>query len=57
MGLVVAPIKDGKIEAWKNWNAELIGSRKNEFNDFNQRYGLTRHDVWLAESPMVLWQL
>ena len=51
MGLVVAPIKGDQVEAWKSWNAELNGSRKNEFEDLNQRYGLTSHNVWYAESP------
>ncbi len=51
MGLVVAPIVDGKVEAWKSWTAEFSGPRKNEFEDLNHRYGLTRHEVWFAQSP------
>ena len=51
MGLVVAPILEGKLEAWKSWNGELTGSRKNEFDEFNQRYGLSRHDIWCVEAP------
>lgn len=51
MGIVLAPIMEGKLEAWKSWNAELTSSKKGEFDEFNQRYGLTRHDVWLAETP------
>jgi len=51
MGLVVAPILEGKLEAWKSWNAELAGARKSEFDTFNKRYGLARHDIWLAETP------
>ena len=51
MGLVVAPIVEGKLEAWKSWNREFTGSKKNEFDEFNQRYGLTRHDVWLVDVP------
>ena len=51
MGLVVAPIKEGKLEAWKKWNASLAGEKKSEFDDLNKRHGLTRHDVWLAETP------
>ena len=52
MGLVVSPLVDGKLEAWKAWNAELNGPRQSEFADFNARYGLTRHATWLIESPM-----
>jgi hypothetical protein len=51
MGLVVAPIKEGKLEAWKSWISEINGSGKNEFDEFNQRYELTRHNGWLVESP------
>ena len=51
MGLVVAPIKEGKVEAWKNWNAEIKSSKQSDFDDLNERYGLTRHEVWFAQSP------
>ena len=51
MGLIVAPILEGKLEAWKSWISEFTGSRKSEFDDFNKRYGLTRHDGWLVETP------
>lgn len=51
MGLVVAPILEGKLDAWKNWVAEFKVARKGEFDEFNERYGLTRHDIWLVESP------
>lgn len=51
MGLVVAPIAEGKLEAFKKWANELKGSRKAEFNELNKRYGLTRHDAWLVETP------
>jgi hypothetical protein len=51
MGLVVAPIVEGKQEAFRSWLDELKGSRKAEFDELNKRYGLTRHDVWLVESP------
>ena len=51
MGLVLAPIREGKLDDWKSWNAELKGVMKDEFEEFNKRYGLTRHEVWLAETP------
>jgi len=51
MGLVLAPIKEGKLEDWKSWISGLTGSTKNEFDDFNKRYDITRHEVWLAETP------
>jgi len=52
MGVVVAPVLEGKLDAWKQWIEEIQGSRSEEFADFNRRYGLTRHAAWLAETPM-----
>jgi hypothetical protein len=52
MGLVVMPIVDGKLEDWKAWAAELQGPRRADFDDLNRRHGLTRHDSWLAETPV-----
>ena len=49
MGVILAPILEGKVEAWKQWTAELDGPRKAEFEDLNKRYGLTRHAAWLTE--------
>ena len=51
MGVILAPIIEGKVEAWKQWIAELDGPRKAEFEDLNSRYGLTRHAAWLTETP------
>lgn len=51
MGVIVAPIVEGKLEAWKQWCTELGGSRADDLKDFNRRYGLTRHAAWLAETP------
>ena len=51
MGVILAPIVEGKPQAWKDWCAELSGPRSKELADFNRRYGLTRHASWLAETP------
>ena len=51
MGVILAPILQGKVEAWKEWTAELKGPLKAEFDDLNKRYGLTRHAAWLTETP------
>jgi hypothetical protein len=51
MGLVIVPIKEGKEEAWKSWNGQFSGEKKNEFEDMNKRHGLTRHSTWFAETP------
>ena len=52
MGVVVAPILEGKLDVWKKWIADLKGPSSQELTDFNRRYGLTRHAAWLAETPM-----
>ena len=51
MGVVLVPIVEGKLDAWKAWVVELEGSRKDALSDFNRRYGLTRHAAWLTETP------
>ena len=51
MGVVLVPMIDGKVDAWKQWCSDLNGPRKTEMTDFNSRYGLTKHDAWLAETP------
>ena len=51
MGLILAPLPSAKVEAWKAFIAETNGPRKDEFDGFNRRYGLTKHEAWLAETP------
>ena len=51
MSLVLAPIVDGRTEIWKQWAKDLEEDRAAEFKEFNNRYGLTRHSAWLAETP------
>ena len=51
MSVILAPIVEGKLQAWKDWAGELSGPRSQELKDFNTRYGLTRHAAWLAETP------
>ena len=48
MDVILAPIVEGKLQAWKDWAGELRGPK---FEDFNSRYDLTRHAAWLAETP------
>ena len=52
MGVVLFsfPIKEGKLDAYKQWGIEL-SRRTEEIVDFNQRYDLTRHVSWLASMP------
>lgn len=51
MDAIAAPIKPGKVEAWESWIAEMNGPRKAEFDDMNQRYGITTHAAWLQANP------
>lgn len=51
MGALAVPIAPGKLEAWEAWVAELNGPRKAEFDDMNQRMGLTGHRAWLQQTP------
>ncbi|WP_167608833.1 hypothetical protein [Maribellus sediminis] len=51
MGLVIVPLKKDKLDAWKTWAESLNNEQSEEFNSFNKKYGLTRHDAWLAETP------
>ena len=48
MAVILAPIVEGKLDAWKDFARSLSGR---EFEDFNSRYDLTRHAAWLAETP------
>jgi hypothetical protein len=45
------PIKPGKEETWTSWIAETNGARKAEFDEMNQRMGLTTHAAWLQQNP------
>ena len=47
----VAPILPGKLEAWKRFNNEINGPRRKEFEDQQKRSGITRHRVWLQQTP------
>ena len=46
-----APIKPGKEETWNSWAAEMNGARKAEFDEMNERMGLTTHAAWLQQNP------
>jgi hypothetical protein len=51
MEAMAVPIKPGKLETWKAWCGELTGTRKAEFDDMNQRLGLTTHAAWHQANP------
>ena len=44
MMAIGVPVVEDKIDAWKAWMTdECLGSRKEEFEQFNERMGLTTH--------------
>ena len=49
--VIVVPVLPDKLEDWKKWIAVLNGSRKADFDDYNKRYGITGHRVWLVQTP------
>jgi len=51
MGMMAVPILPDQVEAWKGWLAALEGEKQEAWEDFNQRYGLTVHRVWLQANP------
>jgi hypothetical protein len=51
MGLILAPIPADKVATWQAFMAEMVGPRKAEFDEFNRRHKLTRHEAWLCETP------
>lgn len=52
MMAIGVPVVEDKIDAWKAWMTdECLGSRKEEFEQFNERMGLTTHRAWLSEGP------
>lgn len=51
MDAMAVPITPGKLDAWEAWMTDVGGPRKAEFDDMNQRYGLTTHAAWLQPTP------
>ena len=45
------PILPGKLEAWKQFNYEINGPRRKEFEDQQKRVGISRQRVWLQQTP------
>jgi hypothetical protein len=51
MYAIAVPLLPNKVEAWKAWTREGAESRREEFDAFNERMGLTLHRAWLMEGP------
>jgi hypothetical protein len=50
MNAIAVPVLESKVEAWKAWVLECMGPRREEFDRFNERMGLTLHRAWLMQS-------
>ena len=51
MPAMAAPLAADKFDDWKDWSGQLTGARKSEFDDMNQRHGLTEHRAYLQPTP------
>lgn len=57
MYAIAVSLVQNKIGAWKAWMRECTDSRRDEFEAFNERMGLTLHRAWLAserEGPLAI---
>ena len=50
MNAVAVPVLETKVDDWKAWVVECMGPRREAFDDFNERMGLTLHRAWLMQS-------
>jgi hypothetical protein len=46
------PILPGKTEAWRKHIQEMLGTRREEYNQSRQRLGIRSEQVWLQHTPM-----
>ena len=49
--VAIIPVLSDKLEDWKQLLTDMSGPRSSDFEDFNTRYQLTRHRVWLQQNP------
>jgi hypothetical protein len=45
------PILPGKTEVVRHLVAEVAGPRRSEMEEFQQRVGITKQEVWLQKTP------
>lgn len=51
VSVVVAPIGAGKLEAWRDLQAELSGPRRGDWAQSQRRRGVTREVAFLVADP------
>ncbi len=45
------PILPDKLEAWRQYNSQVNGPRRSEFEDMLKRHGFTKWLVWRQQIP------
>ena len=50
--VVIAAIEGGKLDAWRDFRAELAGSRRKDWAQSQRRRGITREIVFLDTAQM-----
>lgn len=51
MSAIAVPLQSEQVSGWKAWAKELTGARRKEWDEFNERMGLTVHRAWLMVTP------
>ena len=50
---LVSPLLLGKQEAWRRFCQKLLEARRDEHQEFCKRLGITKEQVWLAQTPQM----
>ena len=51
MPAMAVPLSAARLGDWEAWAVELTGPRRAEFDDMNERHGLTEHRAYLQPTP------
>jgi hypothetical protein len=51
VSVMAFPILPDKLEAWRQYNDQVNGPRRSEFEDMLKRYGFTKWLVWRQQTP------
>ena len=53
----VAPILPDRLEAWRRFGQELLGSRRGEYEESRRRLGITRELAWFTQVSREEWAI
>ncbi len=51
IGAMALPILPGKLEAWRQYNSQVNGPRRSEFEDMLKRHNVAKWIVWRQQMP------